>query len=194
MSAERSWTEQPVVPAGKTPRRLRGYRGFDSELELRFESAVRAEHANPKSGPGPRSRLLTAARILEQEGMPARHAAARQLLVGYLGVFDRFFGPPADGCLEPTTDFLCWRCPGGLVIDVPRAVGGQRVLLDADTHAKLAAAHRFAAQRGDVLLGTRVLALAAPATSLWVGGDGDVEPLAGCGFVTGLLADATAQS
>lgn len=193
-SAEREQAEPAMTTRGRATGRPvpsepkpAGYRGFTTALEARLVTALRQRYA-PGAPLDAESRLLTAARVVADQGMPARHAAARQLLVGYLGVYDRFLGPPPGARLDPDPALLAWQLTEGVVVDVPRAVTGNQPLLDTGALHRLDTARRWAAGAGRPLLGVRVLAMGAPATSLLATPDGEFVSLAGTTFVGGLLA------
>ncbi|TFV64613.1 UNVERIFIED_ORG: hypothetical protein E4P37_12620 [Bacillus sp. AZ43] len=164
-----------------------GYRGFHPALNDRCELALAEHLAAPAASPAwqrAADAMALAGRIVTAHGMPARHAAARQQLAGFLGVYDRFFRLPAQWKLAPATapgSPLTWRTAAGdAVVDVVRTAPPSHPLLDADVHTRLAELATWAADCDVRLVGVRLLALSAPATSLLHDlVTGTVEALAG---------------
>jgi hypothetical protein len=174
-----------------------GYRGFHPALNDRCELALAEHLATPAAGPAwqrAADALALAGRVVATHGMPARHAAARQQLAGFLGVYDRFFRLPASWRLAPvpvSESPLTWRtATGDVVVDVVRTAPPRHPLVDAGTLARLAAIAGWAEVGGGRLAGVRLLALSAPATSLLRDPAGGFEPLAGTAFAGGLTPPA----
>lgn len=189
-------TAAPSRPAGR-----QGYRGFHQALNVRCELAL-AEHLTAPAG-GPAGApaweraadvLALAGRIVAAHGMPARHAAARQQLAAFLGVYDRFFRLSAGWALDPVAPLespLTWRTPAGTVlVDVVRTAPASHPLTDADAVTRISQASSWAQQRGLRLAGVRLLALSAPATSLLHHPVDGLVPLAGTGLADALTVPA----
>ncbi len=174
-----------------------GYRGFHPALDTRCETAL-AEHLTAAaSGPAwerAADALLLAGRIISVHGMPSRHAAARQQLAGFLGVYDRFFHLPSPWQLSPATapdSPLTWRTPrGDALVDVVRTAPPSHPLVDPALQSRVRAVAVWARESGLRLAGVRVLALSAPATSLLHNAATGFEPLAVTAFGGGLGASA----
>jgi hypothetical protein len=172
-----------------------GYRGFHPALDARCELAL-AEHLAAPAAPAAWDRaadaLTLAGRIVAAHGMPARHAAARQQLAGFLGVYDRFFRLPERFRLTPAAapeSPLTWRTGrGDVVVDVVHTAPPSHPLIDDAARARLSALTTWAATTGARLVGVRLLALSAPATSLLHTPAGGFEPLGGTEFAGGLAA------
>ena len=185
-------TAGPSRPAGR-----QGYRGFHQALNTRCELAL-AEHLSaPASGPAwerAADALALAGRIVATHGMPARHAAARQQLAAFLGVYDRFFRLPTDWALDSAASPespLTWRTAAGAVlVDVVRTAPSSHPLADADTFSRILQADAWAQRRGLRLAGVRLLALSAPATSLLHNPVDGLVPLAQTAFAGALAVPA----
>jgi len=182
-------TAAPSRPAGR-----QGYRGFHQALNARCELALAEHLATPAGGPAwerAADALALAGRIVAVHGMPARHAAARQQLAAFLGVYDRFFRLPTGWALDvvaPLEAPLTWRTStGAVLVDVVRTAPPSHPLTDAATLARISQANAWAERRGLRLAGVRLLALSAPATSLLHHPVDGLVPLAGTS-VAGELA------
>ncbi len=174
-----------------------GYRGFHPALDERCETALAEHLAAPATRPAweqAADALALAGRVIAIHGMPARHAAARQQLAGFLGVYDRFFRLGGAWRLSPATapqSPLTWTTPGGdVVVDLVRTAPPSHPLLDTASQARLRDAAAWAADRDLRLRGVRVLALSAPATSLLLDPATGADLLAGTAFAAGLTTPA----
>lgn len=163
-----------------------GYRGFHPALNERCEIALAEHLAAPDAGPAwarAADALALAGRVVAVHGMPARHAAARQQLAGFLGVYDRFFRLPGTWQLRAQTAPgapLTWRAvDGSIVIDVVRTAPPSHPLVEAGTTTRLSELTAWAQAHGVALAGVRVLALSAPGTSLLQAPGAGLQPLAG---------------
>jgi hypothetical protein len=150
-----------------------GYRGFHPALNERCELALAEHLAAPSAAPAwarSADALTLAGRVIAVHGMPARHAAARQQLAAFLGVYDRFFRLPEQWRLAAVSapdSPLTWRTQrGDVVVDVMRTAPASHPLVDADLTTRVTLLAAWASDRGARLAGVRVLALSAPATSL----------------------------
>jgi hypothetical protein len=138
-----------------------GYRGFHQALSARCELALAQHLAIPASRPAwerAADALVLAGRIVAEHGMPVRHAAARQQLAAFLGVYDRFFRLPAGWALDPLAPQsapLTWRTASGdVLVDVVRTAPASHPLADADTFTRLSEATGWAERRGWRLAGS----------------------------------------
>ncbi|MCZ2818023.1 hypothetical protein [Modestobacter sp. VKM Ac-2984] len=187
----------PATAALARPAGEKGYRGFHQALNGRCELAL-AEHLDtPAGGPAwerAADALALAGRIVATHGMPARHAATRQQLAAFLGVYDRFFRLPAGWELDavaPLEAPLTWRSAAGAVlVDVVRTAPPSHPLADADSFARISQATAWAERCGLRLAGVRLLALSAPATSLLHDPVGGLVPLAGTRYAGALVTPA----
>lgn len=182
-----------AVPASRGQGRGTGYRGFHPALDARCELALAEHLAAPACGPAwerAADALALAGRIVAVHGMPARHAAARQQLAAFVGVYDRFFRLPATWRLGSVTapgSPLTWRAGNGdVLIDVVRTAPPSHPLVDASTLARVAAVAAWAADSGARVIGVRLLALSATATSLLRDPAGGFGPLTDTSFAGGL--------
>lgn len=174
-----------------------GYRGFHPALDERCETALAEHLAAALTGPAweqAADALALAGRVIAIHGMPARHAAARQQLAGFLGVYDRFFRLESPWRLSremvPNSP-LTWTTPtGDVVVDVVRTAPPSHPLLDTGSQTRLREAAAWAEDRDLRLRGVRVLALSAPATSLLLDRATGSESLAGTAFAGGRTASA----
>lgn len=179
--------------------RKRGYQGFHTELDECSELALAVHVARPVRAKATlrsiaSDALLVAARTVEVHGMPIRHDAARQLLAGHLGVYDRYFRLPAGWHLTTPApgSALTWRrTTGEVVIDLARSAPPSQPLLDAVTRHRLAAVTVWAREHRVTFAGVRILSMAAPATSLLYQPGAGLTPLSDTRLGTRLAADLT---
>lgn len=182
-----------AVPPARGQGKGSGYRGFHPALGDRCELALAEHLAAPTGAPACECAadvLALTARVIAAHGMPARHAAARQQLAAFLGVYDRYFRLPGAWRLTPLTapeSPLTWRTHrGDVVVDVVRTAPPSHPLIGAGTHARLAAVTAWAEDQRLRLAGVRLLAMLAPSTSLLHDPAIGFEPLAGTGLAGGL--------
>jgi hypothetical protein len=187
----------PATALPQQPGRRQGYRGFHEALNSRCELALAEHLAIPAGGPAwerATDALALAGRIVAVHGMPARHAAARQQLAAFLGVYDRFFRLPRSWELDPMAPLespLTWRTAAGhVLVDVVRTAPPSHPLADTGTFTRLSEAVAWAETRGLRLAGVRLLALSAPATSLLHNPATGLLPLADTEFAGALAAPA----
>lgn len=184
-----------AVPRPRGQGKGQGYRGFHPALDDRCELALAEHLAAPAAAPAwarAADALALAGRVVAIHGMPARHAAARQQLAAFLGVYDRFFRLPGQWTLSPaavTGAPLTWRTEGDdVLVDVVHTAPPSHPLTDSGTLARLAGFAAWAEDQPVRLVGVRLLAMAAPATSLLYVPAAGCEPLAGTRFAGGLTA------
>ena len=178
-----------------------GYRGFHPALDERC-ALLLAEHLAAAAAGSPRERavaaLTLAGRVVAEHGMPARHAAARQLLAAFPAVYDRFFRLPATWQLtagpaatQAAGSTLTWvTADGHALVDVLHTAPPSHALVDGSPHQRLAALESWARQAGLRLVAVRLLAMTAPGTSLMQEPSGEFGPLAATPFAgTALTGD-----
>lgn len=174
-------------------------RDFHTELGECCELAL-TRHARMPSPADPAMRTVAAAALqiaaqaVAAHGMSLRHDAARQLIAGQLGVYDRFFRLPAAWRPAPAAPGspLTWRNRAGeVVIDMVRTAPPSHPLVDAATRARLTAVATWAQQSGGDIAGVRILSMAAPSDSLLHQPSTGFTPLAETTFGTRLAADPT---
>jgi hypothetical protein len=177
---------QRAIPQARGQGKSQGYRGFHPALDERCEIALAEHLAVPTAGPAwarAVDSLALAGRVVAAHGMPARHAAARQQLAGFLGVYDRFFRLTEDWQLSPCPAPgapLTWRAADGhLVVDVVRTAPPSHPLVDAGTTARMSELAAWSQAQGARVVAFRVLAMSAPAASLLHVPGGGMRPLAG---------------
>jgi hypothetical protein len=175
-----------AAPRSRSQSTGKGYGGFHPALNERCEIALAEHLAVPGMGPAwarAADALALAGRVVAVHGMPARHAAARQQLAGFLGVYDRFFRLPDTWQLSsaPAPGApLTWRAAdGSIVIDIVRTAPPSHPLVDAGATTRLSELTTWGQAHGVRLVGVRVLALSAPATSLLQMPGTGLQPLAG---------------
>jgi hypothetical protein len=186
-----------AVPPARGQGKGQGYRGFHPALDDRCELALAEHLTRPTDDPAwerAADSIALAGRVVAVHGMPARHAAARQQLAAFLGVYDRFFRLPERWQLGPTTapsSPLTWRATNGdVVVDVARTAPPSHPLVDAATLDRLSTVTAWADARGLRLVAVRLLALSAPVTSLLHDPATGLEPLTGSAFAGGLSVPA----
>ena len=175
-----------------------GYKGFHSELDSRCEFGIAtylsdqtlAERAPWETAA---ARLTLAADIITTHGMSTRHAAARQLLAGYLGVYDRYFRLQRSWRPTPApASPLTWQNTktGELLVDIVRTAPPSHPLVNIPVHDRLAQLNQWATDNDATLAGVRILAMSAPAQSLLHAPTAGLTELLGTSFAPSLTTMA----
>lgn len=142
---------------------------FKDALEQRLPLVLARTAIDSQTDAGlrARTRLIEAAAVVREQGMPLRHQAARSALATAAGCYDWFFRDPSwTLVLSGPLLALTWeRTDGSLVVDVcscdPLTAPAGPVLA-----ARAAAAWDWAADRGAPLALVRLLPLTAPTSAL----------------------------